>query len=119
MKRLHLAIAQLTVLAALVASASPARAQGDLALTTFYAEVSGTTVTYYATVCNITNTDITGNFSLGFFYHSATAPGCTSTPDQTVVISGLAGAAARFAALLAAVRPQAATPAGRWRTPPA
>ncbi len=91
MKRTRFVLIQLVVLAALAAHAAPARAQADLVLTNFNAQVSGTTVTYHATICNLSTTDVTGNFSLGFFFHHTTKPNCTTTPSQTVTVSGLAG----------------------------
>jgi hypothetical protein len=46
-------------------------------------------VTYHATICNLSVKDVSGGFDLALFYHRKAAPGCASSPDQSLTIKGL------------------------------
>jgi len=69
----------------------PARALGavDLVLSNLDIQVSGTTVTYQATVCNNGSTGA-GAFQLAIYHDLVTAPTCSSTASQTTTVSSLA-----------------------------
>jgi subtilase family serine protease len=74
---------------ALLGAPATASAQ-DLYVKDFQIGVTGSTVTYEATVCNAGSTT-TRSFDLEIYYHLTSAPGCTSVQSQTYVFSsGLA-----------------------------
>lgn len=62
-------------------------AQPEIYVSTFDVTVSGTTVTYEATVCNAGSA--AGAFTLGIYYNQSAAPTCTQKPDWTYSVSGL------------------------------
>lgn len=59
----------------------------DLYITSFSAAVSGSSVTYRATICNGGATT-TSSFDLEFYYDRSTAPGCTSYASRDISITG-------------------------------
>ena len=66
--------------------------QPDLVLTDLSAAVAGKTVTFEATVCNMSNIPAT-KFDLELYYHLTSAPGCNTAHSQKVTISSLAAGA--------------------------
>ncbi len=65
------------------------KVQPDLSISSFTASVSGTQVTYAITVGN--SGVASGPFSVGLYFNRATAPSCSTTPDQVLdVPAGLA-----------------------------
>jgi subtilase family serine protease len=63
--------------------------QPDLSISSLTAAVSGAEVTYTITVKN--SGVQSGPFTVGLYYHRATAPTCSTAPDQTLTVSaGLA-----------------------------
>jgi len=67
-------------------------AQPDLTVQSFKAAVSGTTVTFTATVCNSGGTT-TGSFYLDLYYNRVAAPACPTLGDAFKTITGMAAGA--------------------------
>jgi len=61
----------------------------DLVLTNLYIEVTGTDVTYQATVCNIGDS-IGSPFSVKLYYDLTSAPDCTTPHSQQTTVASLA-----------------------------
>jgi MYXO-CTERM domain-containing protein len=67
-------------------------AQADLVVQSFTATVTGTTVTFNVNVCN-NGGSAASSITLELYYDRTSAPGCTTTHDQTYTFASLAAGA--------------------------